>query len=168
MNVKYLNTYYSQEYVYQEIKKYFSIEEFFSKRMCNKYREDQLWSFLDFRMLSNLLFIRVKRGNKITINNWKFGGTFTQRGFRSMFSKIVVSYYLRGILYASAHGRAGAVDFNEKGIVSEETRNWIINNSLHLPFKCRLEWKKKGKIINWVHMDSDFYPDHPKVYRFNV
>lgn len=168
MQNNYIKTYYSQEWVYSEIKRFFDIEEFFSRKMCAKYSEAQLWSFLDFRLLSNLLFIRIKRKKRITINSWMHGGGFSQRGFRSILSYIVVKKYLKGILYASAHVRGSAIDFNEENAVAEETRNWIVNNAESMPFKCRLEWKVKGKLINWVHLDVDFFPNHKKVYRFSV
>jgi len=168
MNANYLKTYYCQDWVYKEIKVFFSIEEFFSPQMRKAYKEAQLWGFLDFRLLSNLLFIRKNRKRRITINNWKHGGPFSQRGFRSALSRISISYYTKGRLYASAHVRASAVDFTEEKTVAEETRNWILNNSAALPYKCRLEWKKKNKLINWVHLDVDYLPENPKVYRFNV
>ena len=164
MNSAYLNTYYSQDWVYKHIKDFFELKDFFEPQMLKKYGSDQLWSFLDFRMLSNLLFIRKTRDNPIVVNV----GKLTQRGYRSILSKIIRQKVASNTLYTSAHSLGSGVDFHEIGIVPEDTRVWIEMNADDLPYKCRLEWKKKGVPINWVHMDTNYFPDHPKVYKFNV
>lgn len=164
MKAEYLNTYYNQEWVYKNIRTYFGTKDFFEPIMIKKYGVDQLWSFLDFRMLSNLLYIRVTRDIPITVNT----GSLTQRGYRSILSQIVKDKVASNSLYTSAHLLGNGVDFGEKGIIAEDTRIWIEANTDHLPYKCRLEWKKNGVPITWVHMDTNYFPSNPKVYKFDV
>lgn len=168
MKEQYLDTFYSPKWVLNGIKEHFTIQEFFSESMCKKYREDQLWSFLDVRLLSNLLFIRKVRGLPITINNWSTGGGFSQRGFRENTCNIVYEKTVAGKLYCSAHTRGAAVDFNESHASAENTRNWLEDQSEALPYPCRLEWKKNGEPISWVHLDVDYFENYPRVYKFNV
>lgn len=164
MNPQYLDTYYNPDWVYENIKTYFGVHEMFTSAMCAKFSEDALWSFLDYRVLSNLLFIRTSRDNSITVN----GNGMEQRGFRDNLTDIVKSKTTAGKLYASAHVTGNGVDFTEKNIIAEDTRDWIEANANDLPFKCRLEWRKNGVPITWVHMDCNYYPNHPKVYKFDV
>jgi hypothetical protein len=164
MNKSYLETYYNQDWVYREIKGYFKITELVAPKVVNRYGVDQSWSFLDFRMLSNLLWIRRTIDKEIYIN--RTGQV--QRGLRSIKSKIVLNYIRKGLFYLSAHIRGSAVDFDVYGMEAWEVRDWIVKNSKKLPFKCRLENKKNGKQITWVHMDSDYFESYPIVYLFNV
>ena len=164
MRAEYLHTYYNQDWVYKNIKEYFSIGEFFHPQMTKRYSEAQLWSFLDFRMLSNLLYVRITRDRSITINS----GKSQSRGFRSILNYIVIKYALAGKLYASAHGRGAGIDFNEEDTRASVTRNWIVANGENLPFKCRLENTKGGHQISWVHIDSDYFANYKKVHLFNV
>jgi len=161
---KYLWTYYNQDWVYTHIKEYFKIEELVAPKVIAKYGEEQCWSFLDFRLLSNLLFIRIELNKAITAN---YGGDI-QRGLRSILSKIVLRYFAKGKLYLSGHVRGTAVDFDVENMTAEEVRYWIVQHHGKLPFKCRLEWKKNNIEISWIHMDVDYFPNHPKVYLFNV
>ena len=164
MITKYLKTYYNQDWVYKEIKRYFKIQEFVAPQVISKYGELQCWSFMDFRLLSNVLWVRRTLERSITINT----GGRVQRGLRSIMSKIVLGYVSKGRFYLSAHIRGSAVDMDVKAMQAYEVRNWLEKNFNGLPYKCRLENKKNGKQISWVHMDVDYFPDYPKVYRFNI
>jgi hypothetical protein len=176
MNQNYLNTYYSPNYVYSEIRNYFDLDEFYRNEVIDwaKTRfkglwEERLWSYLEFRMLSNLLFIRVNLNKPITINH----GATQQRGFRDILCNIVRNKWKKLKLYLSAHVRGSGVDFDVSGMIAEDVRNWIESKSEEIPYKLRLEWKKRDhnriyQPITWVHMDSNYEPNHPKVYKFNI
>ena len=171
--MKYTITYYSPEWVYKEIRRFFGVHEFFrpavvswaQKRYPTSW-ENKLWSYLEFRNLSNLLFIRINIAKRITINR----GSSQQRGMRDNLCRMMLSRAALRKLYLSAHVRGAGVDYDVEDTTAEGVRNWIVGHGNELPYHIRLEWKKvkTGKPIPWVHQDSNFEPGHPKVYRFNV
>lgn len=157
----------SDEEIYENIKKYFKIQEFVNKATFKKYGESS-WQFLCPRLLHTMLIIRKEINKPITINTWFNGGRFSQRGLRTNIGQIVKSKTLKGRMYLSAHVMGKAVDFDVKGLSSEEVRDWISLNSEKIPYKIRLEQNMKGNPISWVHLDVFYNKNNPKVYRFNV
>jgi len=178
----YLNTYYSPEWVYKEIKQYLALDEVYREDVINymvgiygeSKAEDMLWSFLEFRNLSNFLYIRKNFPcSYILVNTAKM----EQRGVRDNLCKISKNYARKNKLTFSAHARYAAFDYEvylrKNGITvevePEDVRDWIVKNSKKIPYHIRLEWKKSnGKPITWVHQDSNYEPSNPKVYRFNI
>ncbi len=157
----------TDEKILQEIKKYFCIEEFVSKSVFDKYGETA-WQFLSPRLLHTMIVIRKELKRSITINNWKWGGKFSQRGLRENTSSIVSKKTKSNKTYLSAHCLGCAVDFDVKGMEAIDVRIWIAGNPDKLPCKIRLENEMKGKQINWVHLDVYSKEDNPKVYLFNI
>jgi len=151
------------------IKKHFNIKEFIDSVTYDKHGE-KAWKFIDIRLLHTMLVIRTLIGRPITINNWAYGGKFTQRGLRTNVSSIVSNKVKKGLLYLSAHVMGKAVDFDVQGMTADEVRDWIIENEVNIPYKIRLEHKinKTGKTITWVHLDVFYSENNPKVYLFNV
>ena len=147
-----------------EFKKYFCLEELVDEEVFNKYG-DTAWQFLDIRLLKTLLFIRVSLGTTMTINNWKWGGRFSQRGLRHNRSAMVKN---KTNIYLSAHMLGKAADFDVKGMTSVEVRQWLVDNNEALPYKIRLERKLNGKQISWCHLDTNSNPSNPKVYEFDI
>ena len=150
-----------------DLKKHFSIEEFVSPAVYQRFKEDA-WRFFDPRLIETMAFIRKQLASPITINNWKWGGVYTQRGLRENISPIVSSKTTEGKLYLSAHVLGMAVDFEVKGMAAEEVRKWLSDNSELLPHPVRLEHKKDGKPIHWIHLDVATTGDKGKVYMFDV
>jgi hypothetical protein len=150
-----------------EILKYFDIRELVSP-MVYKIYGNRAWRFFDTEALEVLLWIRIKLNKAITINNWHYGGSLSQRGLRTNLGSIFKKMFERGRLYLSGHIFGKAFDFDVEGMTAEEVRDWIWKNQKTLPHKVRLEWKKNGKPITWVHMDMMSEPILPKVYKFNV
>ena len=155
------------EEILQEIKEYFCIEEFVSKTVFDKYG-DKSWQFINPRLLHTMLVIRKELGKSITINNWKWGGKFSQRGLRENTSSIVMSKNRLGKTYLSAHVLGSAVDFDVKGMDAMDVRIWLVGSASKLPYKIRLENEMNGKQINWIHLDCYSHPDNDKVHLFNV
>ena len=151
--------------IYKDIQKNFSIYEFVDEDVYNKFGE-KAWRFLDPRLLHTMAVIRYALGKPIIINNWKWNGSFSQRGLRTNISPIVSKHSL----YLSAHMRGAAVDFDVEGMPASKVREWLVNNEYILPYKIRLERKilSKNQEINWVHLDVDYEPDNPQVYLFDV
>ena len=92
----------TDEHIIKGIKLHFCIEEFVSKKVFKKHGEDS-WQFLDIRLLHTIYVIRTLINKPITINNWKWGGKFSQRGLRSNLGYIFLSKFNKGILYLSGH-----------------------------------------------------------------
>jgi len=155
------------EEILQGIKKYFCIQEFVSEKVYKKHGENA-WQFLSIRLLHTMLIIREDLDKSITINNWKWGGKFRQRGLRSNMGYIVLKMVKRMRIYLSGHVLGCAVDFDVKGMTAVEVRQYL--NGIHkkLPYKIRLENTMNGKPISWVHLDCISNIKNNKVYLFNV
>jgi len=159
--IKYLNT----EETFNEIKKYFIIQELVGK-ITFKVFGQRAWMFFPTNILKALLVVRIGLNKSITINTWYWKGKFSQRGLRTVFQQIAKKAFYKGRLYLSPHVFARAFDFDVKGMTATEVRSWIVDNAEHFPEKIRLEQTHKGKEINWVHMDDFWEQKNPKVYLF--
>jgi len=148
----------------EDVKGFFCIEEFVDERTYNKWGESS-WQFIDADLLRTILFIRVELDRAITINNWKWGGRFSQRGLRTNVCQIVKGKTEKDRLYLSAHIMGKAIDFDVKGYTAEEVRYWLSQNESELPCKIRLEhkFKKSGEPISWVHLDVFNNPNNAKI-----
>lgn len=146
------------------IRDYFCIEEFVDKTVFDKYGE-AAWKFIDQSIIDCILVIREGLGKPMTINNWKWGGSFSQRGLRHNMSSLVKN---KTRLYLSAHIFGKAVDFDVEGMTAVEVREWIAANADKFPCKIRLERNMKGNPISWVHLDTMSDDSKPKVYQFDV
>jgi hypothetical protein len=177
---EYLNTYYNPDWVYANIKTYFNIGEFYRRDVINKAKikfkskwEDVLWSVIDYRLLSNLLYVRITKGKKIFANQ-PDNKKLDERGVRDNLCDYTKGKTQKNQLTLSGHVFAMALDFTVERETAEQTRNWIEEQDEKIPFKCRLEWKMKDKKtgvyipITWVHMDTKFEPNNPHIYKFNI
>ena len=155
--------------IIEELKQYFGIYELVDKATFDKFG-DTCWQFADIKLLETLLFIRKGLDKRITINNWYWGGGFSQRGLRTNICDIVKAKTNKNQLYLSAHVLFKAIDFDVRGMTADEVRQWIVNHIDELPHKIRLEHKinKTGKTITWVHLDVYDNVDNPKIYLFNI
>jgi len=158
---------YKREKVLEEVKKYFNIWELVSEKVYRKYGE-RAWRFMDTDLLACLFVIREGLGRPITINNWKRGGEFSQRGLRENTSRIVSNKTNANKLYLSAHTMGKAVDFDVRGLTAEEARKEIVKLGEALPCKVRLEHYKGDTPISWVHLDVFWEERNKKVYLFDV
>lgn len=130
--------------IIEKIKKYFSLPELVDEAVFKKYG-DFAWNFFRKDLLEVLLFIRLHFDSPITINNWKKGGKFSQRGYRSNLSYLVKE---KKSLYCSPHCLGAGIDFDIKGLTAEEVRKRLKEIEKELPHGIRLE---EG--VNWVHLD---------------
>ena len=157
----------TDEEILQGIKKHFCIQEFVSEKVYNKHGENS-WQFLSPRLLHTMLVIREELDLSITINNWKWGGKFSQRGLRENTCSMVQKKNKSNKTYLSAHVLGCAVDFDVEGMSANEVRDWLVKNQDKLPFKIRLERKLNGKYISWSHLDVYSNSKNDKVYLFDV
>jgi len=150
----------TNELIYKRAKIYFSIEELVSKKVFKKYGE-RSWKFLDPELLHTMVVIREGLGKKITVNTWKWGGRFSQRGLRSNLDSIFMGKFRKGRMYLSAHVLGKGIDFDVEGMSATEVRMWLKGVAKELPYKIRLE---DG--VNWCHLDVIWEAHNPKVYIF--
>ena len=146
----------------KELKKYFAIHELVGKRTYKKHG-DRAWKFFSFRLLRTLYILRKNIGKPTTINNWKWGGKFSQRGLRTNVQDIFRGFFLKFRLYLSGHVLGEAIDLDVEGMTAEEVRQWIVKNQDLFPYKIRLEAD-----VNWVHLDVLFEEHNPHIYIFKA
>lgn len=149
------------------LKNYFKIHELVGPAVYHKYKNDA-WYIFTTELLETLLVIRQELDKPITINDWYWGGMYDERGYRDNVSPIMKGKTEDNKLYLSGHVLGCAVDFDVKGMSPDEVRFWIIYNQDVLPHKVRLEYKKNGEPITWVHLDTKYYEDNDKVHFFDV
>jgi len=98
-------------------------------------------SLMDPRILWTWDQLRIKIGKRITINNWKDGGPFEQRGFRFMSTQ--------GALL-SQHKFGRACDGDIEGITAAEFREDVKKGVFDEQLKYVTFIEDK---INWIHLD---------------
>jgi len=150
--------------IINNLKKYFQIYELVDEEVYSIYGE-RAWRFFSTDLLHCLLIIRKEANASITINDWYWGGKFTQRGLRHNLSPLVKG---KKRPYLSPHVMGLAFDFDIKGKTAIESRMLIHDIEALLPCKFRLERNMNGKPINWVHFDVVDDPKNPKLYQFDV
>jgi hypothetical protein len=96
---------------------------------------------LDDRILRIADCVREHFGVPVTINNWKTGGQFSQRGFRTQ---------QEGKATRSAHFYGRALDMDVKGISSDDVRKEILAQQSASDFPL-ISGMETG--ISWVHLD---------------
>jgi hypothetical protein len=140
--------------------KYFILQELVSEPVFNKYGT-QAWQFFDPRLLETIDIVHDIFGRTMIINDWIWGGSFSQRGLRENLSPLVLSKTKSGVIYLSPHCLGKGVDFDIENTPAEETRQGILDNKSKLPYNIRLESN-----VSWVHLDV-FDTGH-KIYFFSA
>ena len=157
--------------------KYFKVYELVSKEVYNSFSESTIMNRINGDLLKLIDWIREESGVPIIINNWKNGGTFSQRGLRSNMDQIVKDSTKNGKVTLSPHVLFMAVDMNptlSSGKSAEWLWNWIKDNAHNAPCNFRMENKTatvnyKGE-VSWVHVDvavEDTEDKKKKVIIFN-
>lgn len=140
--------------------KYFKPYELVSKKVYEKYSEDTIMNRMNPLLLELLEWIRENVGFGLVINNWKSGGNFQQRGYRSNLDQIIKDATMKGHLNFSAHALFMAADMNpvaSSGKSALYLWNWIHDNAANAPCNFRMENKtatvnSRGE-VSWVHVD---------------
>lgn len=150
-----------------ELKKYFKTQELVGEETYKKLGKDS-WQVFDKETLHCLLIMRYSIGKPFTVNTWHNGGIYDERGFRSNIQEIVKDKTEKNTLYLSGHPIGKAFDFTVKDMEAEAVRDWIEAFKNLFPCKIRLEWRKDGVPISWVHFDTKWTEGNPKIYKFDV
>jgi hypothetical protein len=106
-------------------------------------------AFADPRLIRWLDWFRAAIERPVTVNNYMSGGKFSQRGYRCNVCQIVKEKTKADELYASAHTRFQAVDFNVQDMLDDEIRQWIDRHKKEMPCNIRIE----KDTVGWVHVD---------------
>jgi len=119
--------------------KHFQTQELVDKETYELLGENSLKLF-NQDLLKDLDTLREELDKPILINNWHRGGMYSQRGFRSIKSKI-------GGL-SSQHRLGNAFDLTVAGMSAEEVRQFIIANKDKFIAINRMEDE-----VTWTHID---------------
>jgi len=126
--------------------KRFSIEELVPPSILELVPEEVAWRMFDEDLLKVIdqLANKFSPNKPVTINNWKWGGDFTQSGLRTPESE----YYNPN----STHPYGCAVDMKfEKDV--DEIREYIRNHQEDFPLITEIE-----EDVSWLHVStSDRY-----------
>ena len=126
------------------ISKYFTIEELVDKETFSLLG-NQAAKLIDERLIKTIDRIREILDVPLICNNWHWGGSRDQCGFRTKKSKVGSenSYHKLGL----------AVDLISTKMNAKEMREKILQNENMLPYPIRIEkWDDSGE-INWLHVD---------------
>lgn len=131
--------------------KHFIIEELVPPTVYKKYGI-HAWKFFDVGLLKAIDRLRDDMGS-IKINDWKWGGSYSQSGLRDFdFDK---SY--------SLHKMGKAFDLKFKDYTADEARVIILSNPKRYPEITRMELKT----ATWVHVDSANCDTEEGIYTFD-
>ena len=128
--------------------KYFRISELVSPIVFEKFG-NKAWRFIDPKLIETLDFLRYSFGKPMVINDWKWGGGFTQRGLRENICPITKLKTTMNELYLSAHVFGKAADFHVKGYSTEYIKKQIVLLKAGIPHPIRMERETNG----WIHID---------------
>lgn len=143
------------------IKEYFDLQEIVCPEVYKKYGQ-LAWLFFDPRLLATMLALRQRLNKAIYVNDWKEGGTDSQKGFRCIQCAEVKDHIKDNVLYVSEHMTGQGWDFQVEGLHAEEVRQYIITNKNLWPYPIRLE---DG--VSWIHLGTRNDGSVGKVILFN-
>lgn len=120
--------------------KFFQIQELVDKVTFARFGE-RAWMFFNPVFLRSLDRVRHHFDAPVTVNNWRSGGPFSQRGLR-VTTNVGATY--------SQHRFGNAGDYDIEGYSAEEVRQEIINNKDHHNFELITCVEVD---VKWVHHD---------------
>jgi hypothetical protein len=127
---------------------HFRAHELVCPHVYRKYGEQSLM-FADERLLRWLAWFRDTLDRPVIVNNYGYGGEYSQRGYRCNLCPLVRDKTFANTMYLSAHTRFQAIDFNVPDMFDEEIRQWIDRHRGVMPVGIRIEKDTSG----WVHVD---------------
>lgn len=133
----------------REFSQYFKVQELVSPAIYKKWGETARW-FVRAELMELLDFIRERHGPAI-INDWAWGGAYTQSGFREPNTKV------GGGLSQHRFGAAADLKFTQKS-VQEVYQDILDNKELYYSkgLRCieNIKFTTSGnKYGGWLHID---------------
>lgn len=140
--------------------KHFGIYELVDEDTYNSYHEDVLWGMFSDDLLRGLDYIKSKfPDGAMIINNWKWGGSFTDSGLRSKKS----NYYSEG----SMHSVGEAVDLRFTKYDVEDVYNFLKDDPEVCKYFSRMESIEDAP--TWIHLDQkNFFKGNDSLYIFRA
>lgn len=132
---------------------HFNIKELVAPDVYNE-RGDRAWALLDERALKTLDKLREVFGS-VTVNDWAWGGAFTQSGLRTAGDEYFKKY--------SAHSFGRGFDCKFKHATPLEVQEYILANPDEFPYIARIENAKVTK--SWLHFEVGNHA-HDEIYVF--
>lgn len=130
----------------QNIKRYFALPELVGRDVYAKYGEFA-WTFLDYRLLDVILWLREGIGVPLVCNT----PALQQRGLRTNLSPLVQEKTRAGKIYLSAHCLGKGVDLSSGKMSAKDMRKWIKQHIDECQHPIRLEGDKSAP--TWLHID---------------
>lgn len=124
--------------------KYFETKELVDQEVYSLLGENAI-KLIDSRLIETIDAIREILGVSLICNNWQWGGSRSQCGFRSNNCSIGApkSYHKQGL----------AVDLISTKMSAKDMREKLEQNQHLLPYPIRIEkWDDLGE-ISWLHVD---------------
>lgn len=120
---------------------YFDIRELVPPHIYRLYGDKSVW-FIQSHVLESIELIREHFNKPMSINNWHKGGSLLNRGYRSPYSKVGSKY--------SQHKLGNAIDFNIKGVSSDDVFEEIIKEFSKFNITTI---EDKHFATSWTHID---------------
>ena len=141
------------------LKAWFDVRELVCPHTYERWKE-RSWNFLDTDLLAVLLWLRRDTLKvPLTLNDYKNGGSVTQRGLRCNLCPLVKG---KTRVYLSQHCMGKALDIVSAKMTAAEMRRLIKVNSASLPCPVRIE-----KDVTWLHVDVMDSGNGQKVTEFS-
>lgn len=135
--------------------KNFSVQEWVPPEIYTEMGDGSI-ILLDDRILRILDAVREHFDVPVTINNWKNGGPFKQRGLRTV--------QVPGGALHGAHFYGRAADFDVEGQTANQVRLEILENAALDDFALITGMEMN---IDWVHLDvANRYSTFPQIVKF--
>ena len=136
--------------------RYFKIEELMPPDVFKRYGE-QCWMFLNPLLILSIDALRELYNDTITVNDYLWGGNYTESGFRPSWSKTGG--------WLSQHRLGNAIDAKGRNKSKEEAdrlRTLILSNRDKLPHITAIE---DGRIATtWAHLDVRNCSDNSRIW----
>lgn len=119
----------------------FEVYELVDKETYQRLGEKSWW-MLNEKAVKGLFELRKAIGKPITVNNWFWGGSLENRGYRSIYSTVGGKF--------SQHRVGNAFDINVKGMSSDEVNEFIQKNYYKFGITTL---EDKSFTPTWTHID---------------
>lgn len=122
----------------------FIIQEFVPPNVYESFGNKSIW-FIDIRVVHICQFLRDYFDKELTINDWNWGGSYINSGFRLENTTIGVSM--------SQHKYGRAADIKIQGISIPEIKSVIESNYIELRRLGLTTLEKIERTPTWLHFD---------------
>lgn len=139
--------------------KYFTTQELVDEEVYSLLGDNAI-KLIDDRLIKTIDAVREILGVPLICNNWHWGGSRDQCGYRSCKCNIGAQN--------SFHKYGMAVDLISVKMSAKEMREKLEQNKSLLPYSIRIEkWDNNGE-ISWLHVDVSTNTHGQKIYFFKV